>query len=473
MRGRRPGDERVRIQRVRPEEYRAAPPPRQRRALPPALVLALGFALMIAIGTLLLVLPVSNAAGEWTPLLDALFTATSAVCVTGLVVVNTGTYWSDFGHAVIVLLIQAGGFGFMASSTLLLLLVVRRRTRLRDRVLVQETMGRGELGDVTGLVKRIALFTVLLEGIGALLLAASFASGGQELLQALWYGIFHSVSAFNNAGFDLMGALGQDSLRGFADDFAVLGVIGVLIVLGGLGYAIVEDVLSQRRWARYALETKVVVLTTLALIIVGSLTIALTEWDNPATLGALPLEQRALNAVFESVTLRTAGFSALDTGALLAPTLFVVMALMFIGGASGSTAGGIKVNTFSILLIAIVSTVLGRPSAQAFGRRIQHVVVYRALAVALLSIAALFTLGFTLELLSAQDFVDVLFESVSALGTVGASRGITADLPDLAHLIVILAMFVGRLGPLTLVVALTARARPVSYRPAVESMRIG
>jgi trk system potassium uptake protein TrkH len=473
MRGRRPGDERVRIQRVRPEEYQAAPPPRQRRALPPALVLALGFALMIAIGTVLLVLPVSNAAGEWTPLLDALFTATSAVCVTGLVVVNTGTYWSDFGHAVIVLLIQAGGFGFMASSTLLLLLVVRRRTRLRDRVLVQETMGRGELGDVTGLVKRIALFTVLLEGIGALLLAASFASGGQELLQALWYGIFHSVSAFNNAGFDLMGALGQDSLRGFADDFAVLGVIGVLIVFGGLGYAIVEDVLSQRRWARYALETKVVVLTTLALIIVGSLTIALTEWDNPATLGALPLEQRALNAVFESVTLRTAGFSALDTGALLAPTLFVVMALMFIGGASGSTAGGIKVNTFSILLIAIVSTALGRPSAQAFGRRIQHVVVYRALAVALLSIAALFTLGFTLELLSAQDFVDVLFESVSALGTVGASRGITADLPDLAHLIVILAMFVGRLGPLTLVVALTARARPVSYRPAVESMRIG
>lgn len=473
MRGRRLGDERVRVQVVKPEEYRAAPPPRRGRALPPALVLALGFALMIAIGTVVLMLPVSSAAGQWTPFIDALFTATSAVCVTGLVVVNTGTYWSPFGHVVIATLIQAGGFGFMASSTLLLLLVVRRRTRLRDRVLVQETMGRGELGDVAGLVKRIALFTILLEGVGALLLTASFAGQGQDLLGSVWFGVFHSISAFNNAGFDLMGVFGQDSLRGFASDFAVLGVIGVLIVFGGLGYAIVEDLVRHRRWERLALETKLVVPMTLALLVGGSLAFGLIEWDNPATLGALPPEQRALNAVFESVTLRTAGFSALDTAAILEPSLFVVMALMFIGGASGSTAGGIKVNTFTVLLVAIVSTALGRPSAEAFGRRIQHVVIYRALAVALLSIAVLFTVGLLLELLSAERFVDVLFESVSALGTVGASRGVTADLPDLAHLVVIVAMYVGRLGPLTLVLALTARARPVAYRPAVESVRIG
>jgi trk system potassium uptake protein len=473
MRGRRLGDERVRIQRVTPEEYKTGPPPRRRRSLPPALVLALGFALMIAVGTVVLMLPVSSAAGQWTPLLDALFTATSAVCVTGLVVVDTGTYWSEFGHVVIALLIQAGGFGFMASSTLLLLLVVRRRTRLRDRVLVQQTMGRGELGDVTGLVKRIALFTLLLEGVGALILAISFAGQGQDLLGAAWYGIFHAISAFNNAGFDLMGAFGQSSLRGFVDDFAVLGVIGVLIVFGGLGYAIVEDLFSRRRWSLLALETKVVLPTTIALLVGGSLVFGLIEWNNPATLGSLPAEQRVLNAIFESVTLRTAGFSALDTAALLEPSLFIVMALMFIGGASGSTAGGIKVNTFSVLLIAIVSTAFGRPSAEAFGRRIQHTVIYRALAVALLSIAALFVTGFVLEVLSAQPFVDVLFEAVSALGTVGASRGITPDLPDPAHVVVIIAMYVGRLGPLTLVLALTARARPVAYRPAVESMRIG
>ena len=473
MRGRRIGDERVRVQRVKPEEYQAAPPPRRRAPLSPALVLIVGFAVMIAIGTVVLMLPVSSADGSWTEPIVALFTATSAVCVTGLVVVDTGTFWSPFGHVVIALLIQAGGFGFMASSTLLLLLVVRRRTRLRDRVLVQETMGRGELGDATGLVKRIALFALGLEAVGALLLAVSFAGHGQDLLGAAWYGIFHSISAFNNAGFDLMGAFGQDSLRGFAADYAVLGVIGVLIVFGGLGYAIVEDVYSRRRFAHWALETKVVVLTTIALLVGASLVIAAIEWDNPATLGALPAELRVTNAVFESVTLRTAGFSALDTAAMLEPSLFVVMGLMFIGGASGSTAGGIKVNTFSILLIAIISTALGRPSAEAFGRRIQHIVIYRALAVALLFLAALFTIGFLLEILSNAPFVDVLFETVSALGTVGASRGITADLPDAARLLVIFAMYLGRLGPLTVVLALTARARPVAYRPAVESIRIG
>ena len=473
MRGRLPGDERIRLERVKPQEYSAPPPPRRPRQVPPALALVYGFAALILFGTIVLMLPVSNAAGQWTPPIDAFFTATSAVCVTGLVVVDTGTYWSGFGHLAILLLIQAGGFGFMTSSTLLLLLVVRRRTRLRDRVLVQETMGRGELGDVTGLVKRVAIFTVLAEVIGAVVLTVSFAGQGIAGAQSAWLGLFHSVSAFNNAGFDLMGAFGGSSLREFATDYAVLGVIGVLIVLGGLGYAIVEDVVSNRRWQRWALETKVVTLTTLALIVLGTLTIALTEWSNPATLGALPDDRRVLNAMFESVTLRTAGFSALDTGALLEPTLFVVMALMFIGGASGSTAGGIKVNTFSVLLIAIVSTARGRPSAEAFGRRIQHVVVYRALAVALLSIAVLFLIGFTLELLSQKSFVDVLFESVSALGTVGASRGITGGLPDLAQLVLIGAMFIGRLGPLTLVLALTARARPVAYRSAVESMRIG
>jgi len=250
-------------------------------------------------------------------------------------------------------------------------------------------------------------------------------------------------------------------------------VIGVLIVFGGLGYAIVEDVMRHWRWERLALETKLVLPATLALLVGGTLFVGLIEWDNPATLGMLPPEQRALNALFESVTLRTAGFSALDTAALLEPSLFVVMALMFIGGASGSTAGGIKVNTFTVLLVAIVSTAFGRPSAEAFGRRIQHTVVYRALAVALLSIAVLFTVGFLLEVLSEETFVDVLFEAVSALGTVGASRGITADLPDPARIVTIVAMYLGRLGPLTLVLALTARARPVAYRPAVESVRIG
>jgi trk system potassium uptake protein TrkH len=458
---------------IRPQLIAVTPGGRRRNPPSTPLVLIYGFAVLITIGTVLLCLPISSAHGGWTPVLDALFTATSAVCVTGLVVVDTGTYWSGFGQVVIMLLVQLGGFGFMASSTLLLLLVVRRRTRLSDRVMVKETMGTGELGNVTGLVKRVALFTLISEVVGMAVLAAAFIGQGLSAPTAIWYGVFHSITAFNNAGFDLLGAIGHSSLRGFQSDFVILGVLGLLIIIGGLGYAIIEDVARRRNWRRLALESKVVLLTSLALILIGAGVIGILEWDNPLTLGALPPPQRAYNAVFESVTLRTAGFSALDTAALLEPTIFVVMALMFIGGASGSTAGGIKVNTFSVLLITIISTARGLPSAEVFGRRIEHIIIYRALAVALLSIAFLFLISLVLEIISHEGFVDVLFEAVSGLATVGASRGITASLPDAAHIVLIVAMFAGRLGPLTLVLALTARRRRVPYRHAVESIRIG
>jgi len=437
------------------------------------MILIIGFAIVIAIGTVILMLPVSSADGTWTRPLDALFTATSAVCVTGLVVLDTGTYWSPFGHVVILALIQVGGFGFMTGSTLLLFLLIGRRTGLRDRILVQASTGVPELGSVTTLVKRIAAFTIIAEVLGALVIAAAFFGEGLDLGQAAWWGLFHSVSAFNNAGFDLTG--GFRSLSDYAGDPWILGAIGVLIILGGLGFAIVGDVLAKRRWSRLALETKLVVATSVALIVGGAVAIGAFEWSNPATLGALPEAQRPLNAIFESVTLRTAGFSVLDTSALDEASLFVVMALMFIGGASGSTAGGIKVNTFSILLVVIVSTARGLPSAEAFGRRIQHILIYRALSVALLSIAIVFTIGLLLQVLTPPEmtFVQVMFEAISAVGTVGASTGITPDLPDPARLVTIVAMFMGRLGPLTLVLALTARARPVLARPAVESMRIG
>jgi trk system potassium uptake protein TrkH len=288
---------------------------------------------------------------------------------------------------------------------------------------------------------------------------------------AIWHGIFHSISAFNNAGFDLFGEF--RSLSAFADDPWVLLPIGLLILLGGLGFAIVGDVVGKRRWARLALETKVVLLTTAVLLAAGTVSLALFEWSNPATLGSLPEALRPLNAVFEATTLRTAGFSVLPTGSLTQPTLFVVMALMFIGGASGSTAGGIKVNTFSVLLIAIASTVRGRPSAEAFGRRLPHALIYRALSIALLSVAFVFAVGLGIEITAGTPFVQTVFEAISAFGTVGASTGITPGLPDSARLIIVAAMFVGRLGPLTLVLAFAARERPVSYRPAVEAMRIG
>jgi trk system potassium uptake protein len=473
--GRRPGDRRIRVERLRPQEFVVKAPKRLRRAPAPAFSLLILFLVLISAGTVLLTLPISAANGSSTRFVDALFTATSAACVTGLVVLDTATHWSPFGQVVILLLIQAGGFGIMAGSTLLLTLFIGRRTTLRDRILVQESLGGLELGTVTTVLKRIAIFTVVAEVAGAVVLGIAFTSGpeagppGDPL--GIWWGVFHSISAFNNAGFDLTG--GFRSLAPFVDDWVVLLTIAILLSLGGLGFAIVGDAVDRRQWSRMALETKLVLATTAALLVGGALLIGFSEWSNPVTLGALPAEQRMLNAFFESATLRTAGFTALDTSAFTEASLFVVMALMFIGGASGSTAGGIKVNTFSVLLIAIASTVRGQPSAMAFGRRIQHAVVYRALAVALLAIAFVFVIGLGLTLTTEATFVQTLFESVSAFGTVGASTGITPELTDPARLIMAFAMFVGRLGPLTLVLALAARARPLPFRPAVESVRIG
>ena len=470
--GRRLGDQRVRVERVTPQPYQVEREHRMRRPPPPpAVVLVMGFAVFIAAGTVLLMLPLASADGTWTRPVDALFIATSAVCVTGLVVVDTATHWSPFGQVVILGLIQAGGFGFMTGSTLLLFLLVGRRTGLRDRILAQASTGVQDLGSVTTVIRRVAIFTVIAEGIGAIVLALGFLGRYGDPGRAAWHGVFHAVSAFNNAGFDLVGDF--RSLTPFASDPLILLPVGSLIVLGGLGYAIVGDALAKRRWSRFALETKLVLLTSATLLLVGTAAIAVFEWSNPATLGRMPEPQRLLNALFESTTLLTAGFSALPTGELAVASLFVVMALMFIGGASGSTAGGIKVNTFAILLFTIVSTARGRPSAEAFGRRVPHILIYRALSVALLSVAAVFVTALGLQVLAGGTFVDMLFESVSALGTVGSSTGITPGLPDWARLWLVPAMFMGRLGPLTLVLALSARARPIAYRPAGATSRIG
>ncbi|HYO44530.1 MAG TPA: potassium transporter TrkG [Candidatus Limnocylindrales bacterium] len=471
--GRRPGDRRVRVGRRRPQAIAADAasavrrPPRR-----PALVLAAGFLALIAIGTGLLTLPLSAAAGTWTSPVDALFTATSAVCVTGLVVVDTGTYWSPFGQLVILGLIQVGGFGFMTGSTLLLLLLVGRRTGLSERILAQESAGARDLGSVRIVLRRVAIFSLVAEGIGAAVLTLAFLARYGDATKAAWHGIFHAVSAFNNAGFDLMG--GFASLNGFAGTPSVFVPIGVLIFLGGLGVAIVGDVIDKRRWVRFALETKLVLATTAVLLAAGTAALLAFEWGNPATLGALPEVQRPLNALFESVSFRTAGMSTVPIGSLTESSLITAIALMFIGGASGSTAGGIKVTTFAILLFTIISTVRGREFTEAFGRRVTGEVVARALSIALLAVAFGFGGTLLVEVLGAPgSFLQIAFETASAFGTVGHTTGITPQLSDPVLVVLAVAMFIGRLGPLTLVLALSARSRPVRYRPAVETLRIG
>jgi trk system potassium uptake protein TrkH len=284
--------------------------------------------------------------------------------------------------------------------------------------------------------------------------------------------VFHSISAFNNAGFDLMG--GFRSLGAFAGDPLVLVPIAALIVLGGLGVAIVGDLVAKRHWTRLALETKLVVVMTIVLIVGGTLALVVFEWSNPRTLGALPPAQRPFNALFESIAFRSAGMTTIPIGQLTGSSLLVAIALMFIGTASGSTGGGIKLTTFSILLASIVSTVRGSPHTQVFGRRVSELIVFRAMSVALLSVALVFGTTLLLQVTTGADNVlPIAFETVSAFGTVGDSTGITPSLPDASLVVLIVTMFVGRLGPLTLALALSARSRPVKVRPALETIRIG
>jgi trk system potassium uptake protein TrkH len=455
----------------RPQDYFLRGASTVRKARSPWVVLILTLFVITAVGTVLLALPIATAAGQHTTFLDALFTSTSAASTTGLIVADTATRWSPFGQVVILGLTQLGGFAFMTGSTLFLLLLVGRRTSLSDRLRVQAAGGVPQLGKVTDLVRRVAVFTLICEASGAVVLAAAFLLHGEDPATAAWWGVFHSISAFNNGGFDLFGEF--RSLTHFAAAPAILIPIGVLVVLGGLGFAIVGDAWAKRRWVRLALETKLVLLGTVILIAVGTLGTAVFEWSNPLTLGRLDPADRVINALFHSVSLRSAGFDSLGAGSLVDESLFLAIGLMFIGGASGSTAGGIKINTVAVLLVASWSAVRTTPSAIAFGRRIPNVIVYRCVAIFLVGVTGAFVLALALQLTGSLPFLGVLFEAVSALSTSGMSTGLTTQFSTGGELMLIAAMFVGRLGPLVLVLALAQRTRPVAHRPAVEPVRIG
>jgi trk system potassium uptake protein TrkH len=464
------GDRRLRVTR-RPVSQNITLPVIAARRQPknPALVFVYGFAVVIVAGTLLLMLPFASASGESTPFLVALFTATSAVCVTGLVVVDTGTYWSFAGQFVIVGLIQVGGFGFMTSSTLLLLLIGRRAT-LRERMLLKEALGSGGLGSVRKLAQRVILFTLVMEAAGATFLTLRFLTE-LDPPRALWHGIFHAVSAFNNAGFDIVG--GYRSLTPYNDDPVLVLTIAILVIIGGISYTVVEDLIRTRRFTRLTLDTKLVLITTAGLLVLGMLGLLFTERSNPDTLGPMDLGPRLLNAFYSAVTPRTAGFNTIDTGKLTEAGLLVTISLMFVGGAAGSTAGGIKVQTFSILYFAIVSAVRGFHEVEAFRRQVPLADVMRAIAVALLSLALIFVVTFALTVSERFALLPILFEAFSAFGTVGLSTGITPDLSPVGRVILILTMFAGRLGPLTLVLALAARERRTVYHWPEEAIKIG
>ena len=404
--------------------------------------------------------------------MDAFFTATSAVTVTGLVIQDTATYWSRAGQVVILGLMFVGGLGFMTIATFLLVIIGQRVT-LAQRLLVKESLGVNQMGGLVRLTVAIVAVAVVLQvaGFVALLVRFSFLYTPAE---ATWQAAFHAVSGFNNAGFITLTE--TDGLRHFQADEAVLGIIAVLIVLGSISYFVMVDVVRVRRFSLFTLTTKLVLILTAVLIVVGTLGFLASEYKNPKTIGGLSVREKVAASVFHSISGRTAGFSTVDYGATEQQTRFFFTGLMFIGGASGSVAGGIKVNTFAVVLVAILSTIRGRTNAAAFGRELPQPQVQRAMVIVAVSIAFVFVFVVALMLTLAEDtfdFIDLFFESVSAFGTVGLSTGLTPELSALGHLVLILAMFVGRLGPLTLGLAMAQRIERDAYRFAQERVTIG
>jgi trk system potassium uptake protein TrkH len=424
---------------------------------------------VIAAGTLVLMLPFASESGTATDPLTALFTATSAACTTGLAVVDTQEHWSLFGEAAIVILMQVGGLGFLVSSTLILLLIGRRLT-LHDRLQVREALGEGTLGGVVGLVRRIIVFALVVEAGGAVLLTGHFLAHEPPLV-ALWYGIFHTVAAFTNAGFDLLG--GFQSLSGHRGEPFLLLVVSVLIILGGISYAVVADVRAERRFARLALDTKLVLVATGALLMVGTAGFLVLEFRNDQTLGAMGPAQALVQSAFFSAAARTAGLASINVGAFREETLFFMMGLMFVGGAAGSTTGGIKVNSLAVLAAAIISASKGRERVVAFGREIPAPVVMRALTAATLAMIVVVNAALILTITERVAFLPLAFEATSAFSTAGFSTGITPDLTALGKLTLVATMFVGRIGPLALAVALVRREHVTRVRYPEDSVRIG
>jgi trk system potassium uptake protein TrkH len=428
-----------------------------------------GFAIVMLVGSILLTMPAATEQGVETSWVEALYTAVSAICVTGHVLFDTQDHWSLMGEIVILALIQVGGLGYMMGTTVLLW-AMGRQLGVRDRQLLRLYYGAPSMGETLSFARTIGLYTLVIETTGALILWASFLGDGMPVGESLYWAVFHSISAFNNAGFSITG---QD-LRPYHADQLLLGTVVTLVILGGLGAVPVLALARQRSWQRLPLDSKLIFLTTGALLIFGSVSIAALEWSNDATLGTVSPANRPLLAFFESGVSRTAGFSALQTSSMEDATKLVHVPLMFIGGAAGSTAGGIKVGTFSLLLVAMIATFRGQDEAIVLRRRIPDRIIRQALVIALGGVAVV--LAFTLALTvmhDGQDFLDILFDVVSALATVGLATGPAAQGGNGVHLVYIVAMLVGRFGPLAIVLEMNRQRRRSTFKVPEDSIRLG
>lgn len=440
------------------------------RRVRPVQLIFLGFLLVTAAGTGLLLLPAATAPGEQTDFIHALFTATSALCVTGLTVVDTGSHFSVFGQVVILVLIQLGGFGVMTFATVVGLMVLGRLS-LRSKLLAATEAKSLGLADLRSLILGIIKISLVIEAVLAVILSLRFHLGyDMSLGDAIWHGSFHAVSAFNNAGF----ALYTDSMMGFVGDPVIGLPLCAAIILGGLGFPVIMQLRRRFRTPRlWSMHTSIVVWATSVLLVLGTGMILALEWSNPATLGPMSWPEKLLASFFQSVQTRTAGFNSVDISAMEPTTWLGMDVLMFIGGAPAGTAGGIKVTTVAVLLFIVFTELRGDAAVNIFGKRLSRAVHRQAIAVVLLAGSLVVVVTGALMHLSGLPLDQVLFETVSAFSTVGLSTGITAELPMLGQLMLVLLMFIGRVGPITFASALALRERRTLYELPKERPIIG
>jgi len=422
------------------------------KLMTPSRVLVLGFAMAILFGALLLTLPKSTQDGLGLPFLNAVFTATSAVCVTGLVVVDTATTFTLFGQGIILVLIQVGGLGFMTFATMFAFILGKRIT-FRERLLLQEALNQVSVEGIVRLVKSVIQISFAIEAIGALILTLRW-SFDFSWSKALYLGIFHSISAFNNAGFDLFGNF--SSLTAYVGDPIINITIMLLIICGGLGFIVLADVFTNKG-KTIRLHTKIVLQVSGILILVGAAIILSIEFANPKTLGPLPLGTKILAAFFQSVSTRTAGFNTINIAGMYETSLLSMIVLMFIGASSGSTGGGIKTTTFVAIILSVLSTYRNQSDIVIKGRTLPKGVIQKAWAITTSAVILIFLIISILSLTERVDLMTVLFEVTSAFGTVGLTLGMTPTLSAAGKMAIILTMFIGRVGPLTLAFVLSQK----------------
>lgn len=434
----------------------------------PVQILAIGFAVVILLGGIILTLPISSASGESTNFIDAVFTSTSAVCVTGLVTLDTGTYWSVFGKTVIITLIQIGGLGFMSFTTLIFLLLGKKIT-LKERMIMQEAMNSFSLQGLVKMVKYVITFTLIVELGGAVVLSFQFIPQFGPVKGVL-YSLFHSISAFCNAGFDLMGQF--SSLTGYSSNTLILTTISTIIVIGGLGFFVWTDIINyikkkrMNKHVKLSLHSKIVLTTTAILIVGGTLLMFLFEMNNTNSIADMSIKDKILNSTFAAITPRTAGFNAISTDTMTSAGKFLTTILMFIGGSPGSTAGGLKTVTLAVIIITIITFIRGKEEVELFEKRINKVTVHRSLVIGTICLGLVLLVVMLLAITEPNAPFDmIVYEATSAFATVGLSMGLTPQLSVAGKIIIAITMYFGRVGPLTIALALGSKKlkAPIKY----------